>query len=150
MPFIVRWPGRIAAGASTSATVSFTDVLATAAEVAGATIPAGAAEDSTSLLPLLRGSPEAFRRPPVIAASGSGVLTVRDGPWKLIPQLGSGGFTEPARGAPAPGGPTGQLYNLEIDPSEQDNRWTAEPAIVRRLEALLRAAQHPPAQKPSP
>lgn len=144
MPFIARWPGRVAPGTTTSTTVSFTDVFATAAEIAGAKIPAGAAEDSTSLLPLLRGDPKTFRRPPVIAASGSGVLTIRDGPWKYIPQLGSGGFTAPARISPQPGEPSGQLYHLGHDPAEQNNLFAAEPEIVQRLESTLRALHRPP------
>ncbi len=144
MPFIVRWPGHVAPGTTTAATVSFTDVFATVAEIAGAKVPAGAAEDSTSLLPLLRGGTTAFRRPPVIAASGSGVLTIRDGAWKYIPHLGSGGFTEPVRIAPQSGGPTGQLYDLASDPAEQNNGFATHPEIVQRLEALLRETQKTP------
>lgn len=143
MPFIVRWPGKIAPGATAAATVSFTDLLATFAEVAGVKVPTGAAEDSTSLLPLLRGDAAAFLRPPVIAASGSGMLTIREGAWKYIPRLGSGGFTEPTRVTPQPGEPTGQLYNLDTDPGEQNNRFAAHPEIVQRLETLLREAQRP-------
>ena len=69
--------------------------------------------------------------------SGNGVFAIRQGPWKLIQGLGSGGFTAPAQIKPTPGGPQGQLYNLQDDPAEQKNLWTEHPEIVNRLTALL-------------
>ena len=47
-----------------------------------------------------------------IAASANGTMTIRSGPWKLITELGSGGFTKPSRVAATPSGPDGQLDNL--------------------------------------
>ena len=51
MPFIVRWPGAVRAGSACDQTISFTDVLATMADVVGKDLPAGAGPDSFSFLP---------------------------------------------------------------------------------------------------
>ena len=73
--------------------------------------------------------------------SGNGVFAIRQGPWKLIQGLGSGGFTAPQQVKPKPGGPEGQLYNLQDDPGEQKNLWLERPEIVARLTALLERYQ---------
>ena len=69
--------------------------------------------------------------------SSQGVLAIRQGDWKLIPHLGSGGFTRPAPQRPEPGGPTGQLYNLADDPGESNNLYLKQPQIVQTLSELL-------------
>jgi arylsulfatase A-like enzyme len=73
--------------------------------------------------------------------SGQGVFALRQGAWKAIFHLGSGGFTQPANEEPQPGGPTGQLYHLGDDPQERRNRWLEEPETVQRLTTLLERAK---------
>jgi arylsulfatase A len=142
VPFICRWPGRVDPGTQSAQTICLTDLLATCAAVIGAPLPADAGPDSFSLLPLLR---EPARATPVREAtvhhSADGMFAIRQGPWKLILGLGSGGFTAPARFQPKPGGPQGQLYNLAEDPGEQKNLWAEEPEVVKRLTALLERHQ---------
>ncbi len=125
MPFIVRWPGIVEPGSVTDQTISFTDLLATFADITGSELPPGAGEDSFSLLPVLTGDqPEDESiRPPVVSVSARGVRAIQDGQWKLIEELGSGGFTRPAHIKSGPGDPEGQLYNLAEDPSETNNLW---------------------------
>ena len=64
-------------------------------------------------------------------------MTLRDGDWKLIDALGSGGFSKPAKVKPTPGGPTGQLYHLADDPGETKNLYLQQPEIVEQLAATL-------------
>lgn len=139
MPFIARWPGRIKAGTSSKETICFTDMLATFAALTGATLPDGAGEDSFSFLPELLG--EKHDRPArnelVMGQTRKGRPAFRIGEWKLIPFLGSGGFSEPHSVAPAPGQPAGQLYNLADDPGETNNLYAAHPEIVKRLAARM-------------
>ena len=138
MPFLARWPGRVAAGATTDALVNFTDVLATFAELTGAALPDGAGEDSVSFLPVLLGRGGTRRAGGgTISQSSRGFLALRQGPWKLIDQLGSGGFTKPSRVKPKPGEPKGQLYNLADDPGELKNLYSQRPRVVARLTTLL-------------
>ncbi|MEW4569404.1 arylsulfatase [Tautonia sp. JC769] len=138
VPFLVRWPGQAPEGRTTDALLSFTDLLATLAALVGRDLPDDAAEDSLNLLPVWRGqTPDGPLRDTLVTQSSSGVLSVRRGPWKLIPTLGSAGFSTPRRLDPEPNGPTGQLYHLASDPSEHHNRFADHPDIVADLTALL-------------
>lgn len=138
VPFICRWPGRIKPGTQSRQTICLTDLLATWAAILGDPLPADAGQDSYNILPaLLDPSLDKPIREATVHHSGNGIFALRQGPWKLIQGLGSGGFTAPAQVKPKPGGPQGQLYNLEDDPSEQKNLWAEHPEIVERLGALL-------------
>jgi len=65
------------------------------------------------------------------------LMTLRQGDWKLIDGLGSGGFSKPKRIQPGPGDPEGQLYNLKEDPAESRNLYLKRPEIVARLRREL-------------
>ena len=65
------------------------------------------------------------------------MFSIRQGNWKLEEGLGSGGFSAPRTVEPAPGGPTGQLYDLARDPGELHNLYQARTEIVDRLATLL-------------
>ena len=140
MPFIVRWPGRVSAGSVSDRTICFTDLLATFADVCGAKLPAGAGPDSFSFLSALEGrapKDQPVRGPIVMRAGSSPAMTIRSGDWKLINQLGSGGFSQPKTIKPGPGDPAGQLYNLREDRAETNNLYLKHPEIVARLEAEM-------------
>jgi arylsulfatase A-like enzyme len=139
VPFIVKWPGVVAPGTSSRSLVSLVDVLATVADIVGRPLPAGAAEDSVSFLPLLRQPGAVFeRRGAVVFQSGNGSLAIRDGRWKLCLAPGSGGLSAPAPGSSAEKGlPPVQLFDLEADPAEKTNLQAAHPDTVRRLATLL-------------
>ncbi len=137
-PFIARWPGKIKAGTTSKDLICFTDMLATFAALTGATLPDGAGEDSFSFLPELLGEKHAEpARNELIIGQGEKNLSIRQGDWKLIPFLGSGGFTKPSRIRPKPGEPPGQLYNLADDPGETHNVYAMHPEIVKRLTARV-------------
>ncbi|MEZ5361556.1 MAG: sulfatase-like hydrolase/transferase [Bryobacterales bacterium] len=139
VPLIVRWDGRVNAGAVNDAMVCLTDVFATVAEIVGVEMADDAGEDSFSMAgELLNGSPT--KRPSIVHHSGSGLFAVRKGGWKLILGDGSGGFSSP-RGRilePSEQGPV-QLYLLDEDPSERRNVADSRPEKVRELrDELLR------------
>lgn len=140
MPFIVRWPGVVDQGTVTDQTVSFTDLMATFADLLNKELPQNAGEDSFSLLPILAGEQSEAEsiRPPVVSVSSRGVRAIQDGRWKLIESLGSGGFTDPVTVEPESGGPEGQLYNLEEDLEETNNLWNERPEIVRQFRQKLK------------
>lgn len=117
-PFIVRWPGKVAAGATNGQLVHQADVLATLAEILGATLPAEAGEDSFSFLPLLKGV-DSPTRPHAISCAAAGTPGLRVGSWKYI-------ATEPA-----------QLYDLATDLGETKNLAAQEPARLAEMKALL-------------
>jgi arylsulfatase A-like enzyme len=139
VPFIARWPSEVRAGSVSHQTICFTDMLATLAAVVDVDLPEGGGPDSFSFLPVLRGThadDKPIRGPLVIPASG-GVMSIRSGPWKLITGLGSGGFSQPRRVKPEPGGPSGQLYHLADDLAETNNLYQDRPDVVKRLQAEL-------------
>lgn len=138
VPFLVRWPGRVKAGATTDQLVCLTDLYATFAEVAGARYSGTEGVDSISFLPTLLGKPNAQSRGDVIHHSYSGLFAIRKGPWKLLCAPGSGGWSKPtSEEAVKQGGPMVQLYHMEKDHGEQDDLHAQHPDKVRELRTLL-------------
>ena len=133
MPFVVRWPGVSKAGSTSDVMICHTDFLATAADILNAKVPAGQAQDSVSFAAVLKSGSNKQTRETTIHQSSGRVLALRSGDWKLIPALGSGGFSEPPKKKPVKGGPMGQLYNLRTDPGETTNRYLEEPELVEKL-----------------
>ena len=139
VPMIAYWPGTIKAGQINDKLISLTDLMATCAELTGSTLPTDAGEDSFSMVPHLL-QREGQVRETMIHQSGE-LFAFRRGPWKLITGLGSGGFTAPATIEASPGGPQGQLYNLQNDLSETTNLWSEYPEVVKELSSLLKRDQ---------
>jgi arylsulfatase A len=138
VPFLARWPGRVAAGGTSKEIICLTDFLATAAALVGAKLPDDAGEDSFDLSPVLLGrKTDGPVREAVVHHSSDGTFGIRQGPWKLCTALGSHGFSNPKDVKPQPGGPRGQLYNLDDDPEEKHNLWLEKPEVVKRLTDLL-------------
>jgi arylsulfatase A len=140
VPFLVRWPGRIAKESTSDRTICLTDFMATAAEMTGAELPATAGEDSFSLLAELIGADESksSARPAVVHHSLNGTFAIRRNHWKLvIDNLGSGGFTAPKTVQPKDGQPAGQLYDLATDPSEKNNVYLKNKQVIADLRAEL-------------
>lgn len=136
-PFIARWPGKVPAGTTSTALVDFTDLLATFADMTGATLPQAAGEDSFSFLPQLLGQGDAKPARQEMALFTAGQICLRQGDWELIPFLGSGGFSKPTRVKPKAGEPTGQLYNLATDLGETTNVYAQHPDLVSEMTARI-------------
>ncbi len=142
MPFVVRWPGVVDAAAKSSQIICFTDLLATFAELWGRSLSPAEGVDSFSFLRVLHSvQPEDSPvRDTLVVQAGSrpSMMSIRMGSWKLITELGSGGFTPPKHQDATPGGPEGQLYNLQSDPGEQNNVYQLHPEVVARCKESLR------------
>jgi len=123
VPFVARWPGKVQAGSVNDHTVCLNDLLSTAAEITGATIPDNAAEDSVSLLPELLGTSGSGVREATIHQSASGDLALRQGPWKVI-------FQQDGKR---------ELFNLATDPSETTDVLAANMEVAARLTALMQS-----------
>ncbi len=137
VPLLVRWPGHVTAGSTSSQLVALTDMLATAAELLGDTLPAGAGEDSFSFLPALRDRPACGPvRHTIVNDSYTGEMAIREGAWKLI-QAPHGGGIGKLKGKHASDLPPVQLFNLEKDPTESENLYATHPDTVARLERIL-------------
>jgi arylsulfatase A len=141
VPFVVRWPGRVPAGTTSTRLVGLNDVVATVAEILGERLPADAGEDSVSFAAALRGPGQGLTRPEALVHhSQLDIFAVRQGTWKLLLTPGSGGHSPPRPGSPEERGlPPVQLYDLERDPKETRNLSAAHPDVVARLRGLLTA-----------
>ena len=136
IPFIVRWPGKTEAGSSSDQLITLVDFFATASDITGEKAP-DMAEDSVSFLPALLGQPIKSTRKGVIHHSISGHFAYRQGKWKLLLARGSGGWSSPTEGQVDADVPRAQLYDMEKDPSEQNNLYLANPETAERLLADL-------------
>ena len=135
VPFVVKWPGKVAAGAVSDHITVQTNLMATLAELLGQQLPEAVGKDSSSILPVILGDDK--QDEVIIHQSSGNMIAIRHGDWKFIDGLGSGGFTEPKVVIPSPDGPAGQLYNLATDPLESENLYLKHPEIVARLRAKL-------------
>ena len=140
IPLIMRWPARIAAGSRSDAFVCLGDFMATCADILGTKLPANAAEDSISFLPLLLGRAAPAPRDTLVLHSINGSFGIRQGRWKLELCPDSGGWSFPRPGRDKTDGlPRFQLYDLETDPAEKANVVADHPDVVQRLGRLMRA-----------
>jgi len=147
MPFIARWPGRIKPATTSDEVLCFTDMMATFAAITGASLPDDAAEDSFNMLPALLDEPrDKPIREAIVHRSGSVILAIRQGHWKLIPGRQRSG----RRVARDREGSPGELYNLKDDPGETTNLWDKRPGIVERLSALLEKYKKDGRTRPRP
>jgi len=150
IPFIVRWPGVVPAGSVCDELVCLSDFMATCADFLGVALPANAAEDSVSLMPILTGGDAEDNdvrngrrsagpvRDVVVHHAAQGKFAIRSGRWKLVLCPGSGGFwSQSDADAFAAGAPIVQLYDMETDPGETTNLEATERAKVRELVAIL-------------
>ncbi|MCP4311423.1 MAG: arylsulfatase [Bacteroidetes bacterium] len=137
VPFIARWPGKIEPGTLSQEIFSLTDMMATFSALVHGDLPDGYAEDSYNVLPALLGQamPENSKRPRVFH-SANGVFAIQQGEWKLIQGTKGAGA---GRDAADPDSlmSLGQLYNIDIDPFEQDDQWDLYPEIVVELNQTL-------------
>lgn len=138
VPFVVRWPARIAQGRMSDEIICTTDLLATMADITGFTLPDDAGEDSYSMLPIFDdvtlGRPI---REATVHHSIDGRFAIRQGDWKLILWPGSGGWSFPYATKDMEGCPKFQLYNLNDDPGETNNLVEELPGRVNTMKKLL-------------
>lgn len=138
VPLMVKWPETIAPDSVSDEIVCLADLLATCADIAGASLPEDAGEDSVSNLHVWRGeAPDRSLREATVHHSIDGSFSIRKGEWKLEMCPGSGGWSAPRPGPACEGLPPIQLYNLNDDIAERKNVYDAHPDVVGELKSLL-------------
>ena len=143
VPFVISWPGTIPTDKSSNEPISSVDIMASIAAITGYELTNNSAGDSWDLSDLFLGkragidSGRESIREAIVHHSSGGKFAIRQGKWKMIPQLGSGGWTKPINVKLEMNDPEGQLYDLHADPSESDNLWHKHPEVVEQLQELL-------------
>ncbi len=132
VPLVIRWPNRIAAGATSDQLVSLTDLFATCADLLDRDLPSSGGEDSVSFLSAMMDAGQAEMRTSLVSHSNMGEFAYRDGPWKLVFKM-SGRNLQQSRGKAT----VAELYNLRDDIAETINLAARHPEVVERLTAAL-------------
>jgi arylsulfatase A-like enzyme len=141
VPFLARWPEVISAGVVCDQLTTLGDFMATCAQITRTELRTNEAEDSVSLLPLLRGKTCMPVRDSAVHHSCNGKFAIRKDNWVLIDNPNGGDNVEPnwfreERGYEPHGFPA-ELFDLDSDLSERYNRYSEQPEIVAELTALL-------------
>jgi arylsulfatase A-like enzyme len=133
VPFMARWPNRIAAGTRSDLPIAFYDVAATFAALSGQ--PAPANTDGISFLPTLLGRGTEQKRHEFLYweyAVQRGSQAIRMGDWKAV-----------RSGLALEGEPKLELYNLKTDPQEAKDVAAQQPEIVEKMLRIARAEHTP-------
>jgi arylsulfatase A-like enzyme len=129
VPAIAWWPGTVAAGRVTNHVGYFGDLMATAAELAGAPLPP--AVDSISLVPTLREATGQRSHEFLyweFHEGGFQQAALYQGRWKGIRR---GGPDAPLR-----------VFDLRTDPAERTDVADVNRDVTQRLDVYLRGARH--------
>jgi arylsulfatase A-like enzyme len=121
VPFLLRWPGQLPAGAVYRSPVGHVDIFATAVGAAGATPPKDRVIDGVDLVPFVKGKAGGDPHKAMYWRSGR-YKTVMAGGWKL--QVAQ----EPNKI---------WLFDLSTDPTERHDLSKTRPDKVRELQAVL-------------
>ena len=132
-PMIVKWPGKVKAGAVSDHISAFWDIMPTLAEISGTPAPEGI--DGISFLPELLGKEQKNHEYLYWEFhEQGGKIAVRMGNWKAVkldinktPQ----GVTE--------------LYDLSNDIGETSNVASSNPEIVKKMEEIMKQ-EHTPSE----
>ncbi|MGI9239673.1 MAG: arylsulfatase [Verrucomicrobiales bacterium] len=124
VPYLVRWPGKIAAGSVSDHLLYYPDVMPTLAKVTRATCPN---TDGLSFLPTLLGNVDKQAEHDHLYWEYGGQSAVRQGNWKAYHSKKTGW----------------ELYDLGNDVEEKNNVAADHPEIVEKLAALADAAHEP-------
>lgn len=146
VPFIARWPGRIAPGRVSNEIVHVTDIFTTLIKVAGGTVPADRPIDGVDQGPFLCGAQEKSVREGFLFYIKSELRAVKWRDWKLHfywePEVneGRGKLESP------------YLFNVTRDQKEETdvmvfNTWVMGP-VLRMVQAFNKSCQEFPNSPP--
>ncbi len=117
VPFFVRWPGHVPAGATLDTPAIALDIFTTAVAAAGGVAAGDEKLDGKDLLPLLDGKQAGPLHETLYWRFGKS-WAIRQGDWKLLSQDGG----------------TPELYQLSQDLGEKNNQASGEPQQVATLQ----------------
>ncbi|MEH6584270.1 MAG: sulfatase-like hydrolase/transferase [Halioglobus sp.] len=138
VPTVAHWPAQIAPGRVDSTPTSLLDLMPTFSALAGVPLPTDRAIDGGDISAvLIDGDEDPAREFYYISSMSTQVVAYRDGDWKIkLPRSGYPALLEPvlkldrySHGL--------MLFNLEDDPSEQNNLAGQHPERVVQLKRVI-------------
>ena len=153
VPFIVRWPGRIPAGAVSNEIVHAMDLMPTIARIVDEDMPDDREIDGIDQLDFFLGEQTESNRDSVIVYVGQELYGVKWRNYKLMSKEIEQAFADPTRSYGVP-----LLYDLHTDPKEQmplnsqwyHIGWIRWPAGQRLSEHLASLQREPPIRPGTP
>lgn len=132
VPMIVKWPARIKPGSSSDHISAFWDVMPTIAEITGSTLENDL--DGISFLPSLLGNKNQKQHEYLYWEfhEKGGRTAIRNGKWKGVKY---DVIEKPTQSI--------ELYDLDLDPSEENNIASQHPEIAKELTILMQQARTP-------
>ncbi|MGB3021728.1 MAG: arylsulfatase [Methyloceanibacter sp.] len=142
VPFIVRWPGTVPAGAVSNEIVHQIDLFPTVARIVGASLPDDRIIDGVDQLDFFRGGQVASNREAVIVYVGNEIFGVKWRNYKMMSKEIDKAFADPTRTYGVP-----LIYDLHVDPKEAEPltsqwyhsgwiRWPAGQYLVDHIASL--------------
>ncbi len=153
VPFIVRWPGKIPAGAVNNEIVHEMDLFPTLAGIVGGRVPTDRIIDGVDQLDFLTGKKDKSNREHVIVYVGNERYGIKWRNYKMMSKEIDRAFADPTRSYGVP-----LIYDLHTDPKEETPlnsqwyyngwiRWPAGEYIVKHAASLK---QEPPIRPGTP
>ena len=130
VPFMAKWPAQINPGTSMDAPIHHNDIYSTIAAAAGVQVPQDRKIDGVDLLPYIRNEVEGEPHQTLFWREGHQQAVLHKG-WMLISAEQSN--------LPQPAPRAKWLFNLALDPTEQNNLAADNLEKVAELETLLAA-----------
>ncbi|MCX6639839.1 MAG: sulfatase [bacterium] len=127
VPLIIKWPGGLEAGSVRESLTRSIDITPTALDIAGLDKP-----EAMRGIGLFQPDLQMTYTPSAFSEAdheGNVVRMLRVGQWKYIQTNPENPRKQPPQ----------QLFNLEVDPGEQNNLVTADPARAKEMQALLQS-----------
>ena len=143
VPFAIRWPGRIPAGASSNEIVHEMDLFPTLARFAGGKVPNDRIIDGVDMSDFFLGKRDKSGREGVIVYMGNDVYGVKWRNWKMNFKEIDTIFGEVKEyGMP-------KVYNLYNDPQERENvlfpnTWVPKAAMPQLIQHVVSLRKEPP------
>jgi len=139
VPLIIKWPKKIQKKSISNELVSLVDFYSTFAEILGLNLGENEGEDSFSLVPIFENSDSLSSRNSLVTSSVNGTFAIQKNEFKLITSPDSGGWSQPVpRNNNDNISADFQLYNLELDPGEENNLYSKNNIIANELKDELK------------
>ena len=152
VPFIIRWPGKVPAGAVSNEIVHEMDLFPTLARIAGGKVPEDRIIDGVDQTDFFLGKKEQSNRESIVIYVGNELYGVKWRNWKMMLKE----IDNPAAEVKTYGVP--RFYDLHVDPREErpldprfpENFWVRFPASKILLDHMISLKKEPPIRPGTP